>query len=375
MERSEVQVRAVYAGVGLAVALLLGIYFVYPIRAAVLVSLLTLLFAIVLSAPVDYLARRGLGRAWGLLAVLVFLFLALQVVGLAVAPITVQAQQLVGDLPGLLIEAQDLAERLPYGLGAGLGPFLDPDRLPGALQGSGLSVTTILDAGSGAANALSLGVVVLLTGVFAVLRPAPLVNGFVALFPAGRRSRVREVLREMYRTVQRWFLGQLTDMAIVGVSSSLALWILGVPFAGLLGLLSGLLGFVPYVGFAVSLVPPVLLALADDPVKALWVVAAYVLIQQIEGDVIYPLVMSRAVSLHPAVVVFGLFVTGLLFGFAGLLLAVPLVAALQVLVRELWVTRMDRAGTDTDPPDKKPPKKEGTVLRRAMRVIRRFQFK
>ena len=154
----------------------------------------------------------------------------------------------------------------------------------------------------------------------------------------------------------------------MGLLSTVALWVIGVPFALLLGVLAGVLGFVPYVGFAVSLVPPVLLALADDPIKAVLVVAVFVLLQQVELNLIYPLLMSRAVSLHPAVVIFALFVSGLIFGLAGLVLAVPLAAALQVLVRRLWVERMDRSGVDPSPPPKtdRTLKKRPGLLRRAL---------
>jgi predicted PurR-regulated permease PerM len=163
---------------------------------------------------------------------------------------------------------------------------------------------------------------------------------------------VRETLDEMYAKVQRWFVGQLADMAIMGLLSAAVLWVIGVPFALPLGVLSGVLGFVPYIGFAVSLVPPVLLALADDPLKAVWVVVAYVLIQQVEINLIYPFLMSRAVSLHPAVVVFALFALGPIFGIMGLVIAIPLAAASQVLVRRMWVERMDSSGVDPGPPPK-----------------------
>ena len=373
MERSDTRGRAASVVIVSTLALLLGIYFVYPVRVIVLVLLLTLLFSAIFGAPVDYLSRRGVPRLWGTLAVALGLLAALPLGVLAVSPLVGQAQRLAEGFPVLLAEAQDFVERLPGGFGAGLGALLDPDRLLGALRGLGFSVGTVLDLGSGAANALSLGIVVVLTGVFAVSKPAPLVRGFVALFPAEGRERAREILAELYGTVQRWFLGQLADMVIVGALSAVALWIIGVPFALLLGLISGLLGFVPYIGFAVSLVPPVLLDLADDPVKALWVVLAYVLIQQLEQDLIYPLVMSRAVSLHPASVVFGLFVSGLLFGFPGLLLAVPLMAAVQVLVRELWITRMDQTGVDPYPPleAEKAPRRENRLLRRVMAALGR----
>ncbi|MBA2442311.1 MAG: AI-2E family transporter, partial [Rubrobacter sp.] len=80
-------------------------------------------------------------------------------------------------------------------------------------------------------------------------------------------------------------------------------------------------------------------------------------IQQFESHVIQPVVMSRAVSLHPAVVVFALLIMSTLFGFVGLLLAIPLVAAIHVLVRELWISRMDTMGVDPSPPEEAPQKR------------------
>jgi predicted PurR-regulated permease PerM len=114
-------------------------------------------------------------------------------------------------------------------------------------------------------------------------------------------------------------------------------------------------------------VPPVLLALLSNPVLALWVALAYTAIQQVESQVIQPLVMSRAVALHPAVLLFGLLFMGSLFGIVGLPLAVPLVATVQVLVRELWVRRMDGAGSDPDPPARE--RRENPV-RRLQRLLR-----
>src|SRR3712207_4013644 len=114
----------------------------------------------------------------------------------------------------------------------------------------------------------------------------------------------------MYRVVQRWFLGQLTSMTLIGLLFTVAMFIIGIPFALLLGIFSGLISFVPFLGPVISVIPPVLLALTGDPIDALWVIVAYVIIQAIEGNLIQPIVMSRAVSLHPAVVMFGLLIMG-----------------------------------------------------------------
>jgi hypothetical protein len=249
-------------------------------------------------------------------------------------------------------DAEAVVARSGEILGVEAGADLELENLPGAARELVSEDLLAATAGFGRSVValLSYAFVALVATIFLVVRPFPVVDGFVALFPASRRGRVREVLAAVYRTVQRWLLGQLVAMGFIGVSTAAVLWLLGVPFALLLGLFSGLVSFVPFVGAFVSAVPPILLALLSDPVLALWVALAYTAIHQVESQVIQPLVMSRAVALHPAVLLFGLLLMGSLFGIVGLLLAVPLVATVKVLVRELWVRRMDGAGSDPDPP-------------------------
>jgi predicted PurR-regulated permease PerM len=377
VEQSGMQGRKAYVAIGLALAFLLGVYYVYPIRVVVLVFLLTLLLSTIMSAPVNYLARLGISRVWGTLAVFVGLLLSLHlVVEFVIAPLLDQTQRLLADFPALLAEVRNFTDWLEQATRLDLAEPLYAERLLEAAQDwlSGLSVETVASAGYSIANIVYLVVVVLLTSVYVVLQPAPLVRGFVSLFPAGRRQQVREMLHKMYWNVQRWVLGQFADKMIVGLLIGLGLWVVGIPFALLLGILTGLLGIVPYIGIIVSLVPPVLLALASNPMDVLWVVVVYLLVLQLEADLIYPVVMSRAVSLHPAAIIFGLFVMGVFFGFVGLLLAVPLVAALQVMLRELWTTRMDQLGTDPHPPperEEEPARPKAGRLQRVLNALRR----
>ena len=353
MERTVSSGRTLYAGIGLVFALLLGGYFVYKITGVVLAFLLTILFSILLSAPVNYLHRRGLSRTWGMLAVLATFALALYVFGLAVVPVVeTQSAQLVAAFPTLLEEAIALFNRVQGFFGLGARISLDGGSLPevGRQLLTGNAVSTAAGVGLTVATAASLGLVVLIATIYMVIRPEPWVEGFVALFPAGWRQRTREVLFELYHTVQRWFIGQLTAMTFIAVFWAVSLWLIGVPFALLLGIFSGLVSFVPYLGATISVVLPLLLALISEPFTAVYVIIAFVIIQQIEGNILQPILMSRAVDLHPALVVFAILTMGTLFGIVGVFLAVPLVAVVQVLVRELWVRRMDELGTDPNPP-------------------------
>lgn len=353
MERSVAWGRTVYGGIGLVFALLLGGYFIYKITGVVLAFLLTILFSIILSAPVNYLHRRGLSRTWGVLAVIAALTAVLWLFGLAVVPIVeTQSRQLVAAFPTLLEDAVALFNRVQgfFGLGARVSPSGEslPDIGRQILTGS--AVSTAAGVGLTLATAVSLGLVVLIATVYLVIRPEPWVDGFVSLFPAGWRQRTREVLWEMYHTVQRWFIGQLAAMTFIAVFWAISLSVIGVPFALLLGIFSGLVSFIPYVGATISVVLPLLLALVSQPFTAVYVILAFVVIQQIEGNILQPVLMSRAVDLHPALVVFAILTMGTLFGIVGVFVAVPLVAVLQVAVRELWVSRMDGIGTDPNPP-------------------------
>jgi predicted PurR-regulated permease PerM len=101
------------------------------------------------------------------------------------------------------------------------------------------------------------------------------------------------------------------------------------------------------------------------------VILAFIIIQQIEGNLLQPIVMSRAVDLHPALVIFAILVMGTLFGLIGVFMAVPLVAALQVLVRELWVQKMDQMGTDPNPPPRDPPRRKlPNPISKALKALR-----
>jgi predicted PurR-regulated permease PerM len=349
---SQIVYGGIYRGIGLVFALLLGIYFVYEIRTIVLVLLLTLLFAIVLSGPVNYLARLGIPKVLSVLGVLGCLGLALWLASVAVIPvIQKQAEQFIRDLPTLLAQVHLTVN------GVGISPQSALEEGRDYLSGH-VTLSSVLDVSRSITEAASLSLVAFIVTVYLVIHPTLLVDGFVSLFPAGRREKVRDVLGKMYQAVQKWFLGQLSAMVIIGVLTAVALSIIGIPYALLMGTLSGILAFIPLIGTLISIIPPVLLALATDPILAVWVVLSYIAVHQVEAHVIQPVVMSRAVTLHPVVVVSAILIMGSLFNLIGLLLAVPLVAALSVLVRELWIARMDRIGTDPRAPT---PEQEKTI--------------
>jgi predicted PurR-regulated permease PerM len=145
------------------------------------------------------------------------------------------------------------------------------------------------------------------------------------------------VLSATATTLRRWLLMQMVAMLVIGTLTTVVLLLLGVKGALALGIIAGLLEFIPYVGPILSAVPAIAMALVDGPEKAIYVALAYTAIQQLEGVVLQPLLMKEGLELPPVLTILGQALFSLVFGFLGLLLAVPLLATVMVPVKLLYV--------------------------------------
>jgi predicted PurR-regulated permease PerM len=179
--------------------------------------------------------------------------------------------------------------------------------------------------------------VIVATALYLAIAPQFYRDGVVRLFPMGYRARAREVLTEIGCTLQWWLLGQAIDMAVVGVLTGIGLFLLGVPLALALAVLAGLFTFVPYFGPIVSAIPAIIVAATISWSKVLWVIVIYLICHGIEGYVVAPFVQRRTVELPPALTILSMAVMAALFGALGLMVATPLVAAMLVIVREVYV--------------------------------------
>ena len=160
---------------------------------------------------------------------------------------------------------------------------------------------------------------------------------FLQGFPKFYRRRADDILDECEEGLSGWFIGVLFNMTVITICSGVGLALIGVPLPVVNALIAGLLTFIPNIGPFLSVVPPVLMALATAPWMALAVLALYVVIQQVEGMVLTPFVMEKQVSLLPAITLIAQVVFAVFFGLLGLFLALPLVVVLQIWMKELLV--------------------------------------
>ncbi len=160
---------------------------------------------------------------------------------------------------------------------------------------------------------------------------------FILVFPKFYRPRVDEILEHCENSLGGWAVGILFNMTVITVFSGVGLSIIGVPLPFVNAVIAGLLTFIPNIGPLLSIIPPVLMALAIQPWKALAVLGLYFAIQQLEGSVLTPLVMEKQTSLLPAVSLIAQVIAAVFFGLLGLFLALPIVIVLQVWAEELLV--------------------------------------
>jgi predicted PurR-regulated permease PerM len=336
---SHVAYRAVLLAAGL---LLFGLLF-RQLVTLLLALLFTVIIAIPLAAAATGLERRGVPRPLGALMALAGAIgvLAL-VIALLITPFIDQTNEFVDDVPGIVNDLEgyyaDLTGQKATEVGDRVEEFFenwtdDPGRFIGPITSIGVNVAGILAA----------LILILITSYYMAVRPGPLVDGLVSLAPPSRREHVRHVVDRLRDAWIGWMQGVAVDMLVTGVLVFIALTLIGLDFAIFFAVLSALLVVIPYFGSIAGAIPPVLLALTDSPGKALLVLVAYVIVQQIEGNVIVPLVMSRTVRLHPAVIAVGVVVVGQLFGVAGLFVAVPILSLLVISVEEFWVKPIEEA--------------------------------
>ncbi len=198
-------------------------------------------------------------------------------------------------------------------------------------------------------NAFTDAVLVLVVALFLAADPALYRRGLLRLVPLTARPRGAEVLRALDVGLWQWILGQSIAMLCVGVITAVGLLLLGIPLAFALGMLAGLLNFIPYLGPILSGGPAILIAFAQSPTDALYTLLLFVVLQSFEGYVLTPMLQQRAASVPPALGILTIVSLGALFGAYGVLFATPLLLVLMVLVRMLYVE--DTLGDHgSDPP-------------------------
>ncbi len=310
--------------IGLAVAVMLLALLAQPL----MLIMGALVFATMMDGGARLLGRvLPIGRGWRLaivlLGIVAFLGYTFYLTG---ASLAAQAQAMRG-----IVEAQ--VGRIG-GWMQQLGITTRPDDLKGLAQQAMSSMGRVTAAVGTAVGAVTSGVMMLVLAIFIAVEPKLYERGVAWMLPMDRRDDFYRTADKMGWTLRRLMFGRLIGMAVEGVGTWLLLWAGGVPMAGLLGILTGLLAFLPNIGAIISGALIILVGFSGGTNTGLYALGVYLAVQIVDGYLIVPMVAKRAVDLAPALVLAAQILFGALFGILGLFLADPIVAMMKVWLEE-----------------------------------------
>lgn len=327
-------------GYAIIIAILFALLFL--LRPILLPLVLSVLIAALLEPQVNRLVRMGLSDSMAIGLLLVLTLALVAVFAYWMGPVLVeQMVNLKSQLPQTLDTLNGLVQNLNHGLQGSLGGGID---LAASIKG----MSSKLDAWlSGlivvVASGLAQGIVALLLVpiiTFFLLRDYRRTrNSLISLLPNSSFEKGCLIYFQVTRQLQRYMRGVLIQSAIIAALASIGFYLIGLEMALLFGLLCGVFNLIPYVGPLLSAIPPMLLLLGApgvEPQMFVYVIAVVLVVQAMDNLVVVPAFIASTVDLHPLLVMLGVIVAGSLFGFWGMLLGIPFMAASKILIRDLY---------------------------------------
>lgn len=327
--------RTVLITLGVVSLAVIGLYLVRSFATTVLLIFAGILFGVFLhgcAALLEKWLRLPAFLALGLV-VLLLASSAAAFFWLAGPQALQQVQLLTQQLPRSLTLLQERLQQHDWGRAlVGSLPSVDSMQLSfAAILGS------VTQAFSITLELLGAFVFIFFVGLYLAASPELYLDGALLLLPPVHRRRGREVLAALGLALRWWLLGRVVTMTLMGVLTALALWWAHIPLALVLGIIAGLLLFVPYLGAILAAIPAVLVGLMQSPGTALWVLVIYTGVHLFEGYCITPFVQKRAVALPPALLLSVQVLAAALFGTMGIIFSTPLTVATIVIVQMLYV--------------------------------------
>jgi predicted PurR-regulated permease PerM len=249
-----------------------------------------------------------------------------------------QGQMALRQLPDLAIKVQNILNS--YLITLGSNTFINiEDILNQALELSGDVLSTSLSILSESIAVIVILTVIVVIAIYFSMHPIDDPKPIMRWLPETIHKKFSYLFINIIRKIRAWLIGQLFSMSIIAIAYIIGLTIIGVPYALFFGILAGVLCFVPYLGPPLSTVGPLLFALVDSPIKALWVIVLYILSQVAESYFITPFIMKKQVRLHPIITILSIMAMGDLFGIIGIAVAVPITASLQFVAEETFLKK------------------------------------
>lgn len=322
----------------IAVAILASFFVLYILRYIAIVLFVAfagILFGIFLDSIAGYIAAKTpIPEKWAVAVVIVLLVVLLFLSGWILGPrIVNQIVELADRLPRAFDRIRSYLESI--GWGQNLLQIIPSESQPlqldfSLLQRFGGFVTLLV-------TALGTAAVILFIGIFIAFNPSLYLQGVLSLVPQPRVERFRYVLHITGKALRYWLIARILSMVTVGVLTAIGLLIIGVPLWFSLGLIAGLLAFIPYLGPILSFIPAILVVLPADPSLVIWIIVVYAIVQFLESNIITPLIEQKTTTVPAALLITVQLLLGILVGILGIFLASPVTVAIVVCIQLLYI--------------------------------------
>jgi predicted PurR-regulated permease PerM len=309
------------------VAILL--WFLWYIRDILILLFVVMILVAALSPLVEKLYRKRIPRFLSVILIyLLILFFFVFLIYLIIPPVALQVKELTHNISYYAEKITPVYQQAETSL-----PALQKS-LESVASSLNKLTTNLWAAAVTIFGGLVSFVTVLVLTFYLLLERESIINVLVTFLPVAHKDKILSVFQKVGVKIGAWFRGQLILCLAIGVIDFIILTIFGIPYALVLGILAGILEVVPTIGPILSAVPPILLALAISPWTALFIALSYLGVQQLESQILVPKIMGKVVGVSPVIIILALLIGAKLLGIAGAILAVPIVATLQVVFTE-----------------------------------------
>ena len=321
-------------------ALAIFLYVLYIVREVVVLVFVAGFLAIALGPPVDFVQRLHIKRSFAILIVYLGIGASIFGVGLLIVPPVVdQVNGLSKDIPGYVKDLRKSKTFRKYDDKYDISEKINEQaaKLPSKL---GSAASTLQDVTVGVFGALVKLVTVLTMTFFLLLDGGKLIGFLLRIRGPTEEARLRGVFADIYRSTAGYVAGNLVISIIAGVTTYITLTILDVPFAAPLAVLMAFLDLIPLVGATIGgVIIGIVTAFNDFPTATIVWVIVFLIYQQVENNLLQPLVYRKTVDVSPLLVIVAILIGSTLLGVLGALVAIPVAAAVQILVRDIWSRR------------------------------------
>ena len=325
-EKAPLRIEISYKTVIFTVSVLVALWLLIQIKQIIVLIFLAIILLSALHSPVEWLNAKRLPRALSVILVyIVFIALISFAVSIIVPPLISQTSDFISNLPQIVATFNNFLSFYKI-------PVEDLSKtVAGQIQNIAANFISISTA---IVSSIFLIFTILVFTFYLLLEWKNFVRLVASPFSGRQEKKIVNLVAKVEKGLGQWIRGQLALSLIVGIISYIGLTILGIPFALPLALIAGILEIIPIVGPIIAAVPAILIGLTVAPVMGLATAALYFIIQQLENNLIVPMVMSKVVGLQPPIVMIAILVGATLAGIGGAFLAVPVIVVAKIVVKE-----------------------------------------